>query len=762
MEAGAVEEAASSAPTDGTHERRASSTSSGASEATAPLRGTKATAPSGHASTIVAGAERLELIFRHLKYTVSLKKSVQKKEGIKEKAILNDITAMFKPGRLTAVMGSSGAGKTTLLTVLAGNTQKGRIEGDLVVNGEPYTGRMLKEISGFVFQDDVLLPTMTVREAIAMSALLRIPKSVDREERARRVDDTISILHLDKARNTVVGNPMTKGISGGERKRTAIGMEMVVNPGMIFLDEPTTGLDTFTAFTVILSLSRLAQLGRTVVATIHQPSTEIFNLFDDLLILSRGRVAYYGPTQDAVDYFARQGYPCPEYSNPADYIFMRVLREFGSIEGGEEEEEEEAAAGQEAGQKGKERLKLVEVSDEDAEGGDQGISIRDTTKSLGKEMVTTPNVTSGAVVAASGAAAGTASGAQTIKDRPTPSTEAGQAEARRSLARHSKNQQQVCDERIESLLAAWLASPEYAQLERDCADPSQGGVAVGMLRKRAPLWTQFKYLFKRAGLNFVRNRQLIIARLCQSIFLGVIVGLVFLDTNQYSVSIQIRNKSGALFFIATNTFFAASTQILSIFGLEKPVFYREYQGGYYTVAAYYISKTLIEVPGQIIGPFLLVIICYYMVGLNPPFSAYLLVATLAALGALCGNAYGTLIVSLIDDLNIALTVAPIAILPLLVVSGFFAAAIPGFLNWLKYISPIYYAFSGMIQTEFSRTFPNCDATRENCNGSRAIAELNFSDTFPPGVNIVFLITIFAVLWIAGFLALWIGARRKFQ
>jgi ABC-type transport system involved in multi-copper enzyme maturation permease subunit len=156
----------------------------------------------------------------------------------------------------------------------------------------------------------------------------------------------------------------------------------------------------------------------------------------------------------------------------------------------------------------------------------------------------------------------------------------------------------------------------------------------------------------------------------------------------------------------------------------------------------------------------MVIICYYMIGLNPPFSDYLLVATLAAFSALCGNTYGTLIVACVDDLGIALTIAPLCILPLLVVSGIFVAALPVYINWLKYISPIYYAFSGMIQTEFSRTFPNCDPTAEVCNGSRAIEELNFAATFPPGVDIVFLATIFAVLWVLGFIALYIGAKRK--
>ena len=145
-----------------------------------------------------------------------------KKKDSVEKPILDDITGIFRPGRLTAVMGASGAGKTTLLSVLAGNVEGGTISGSIQINGEDFSepGKMQK-ISGFVFQDDILLPTMTVREAIKMSALLRLPKEVSEEERMKRVEDIVKVLHLKRAQNTKVGDPIKKGISGGERKRTS-------------------------------------------------------------------------------------------------------------------------------------------------------------------------------------------------------------------------------------------------------------------------------------------------------------------------------------------------------------------------------------------------------------------------------------------------------------------------------------------------------------------------------------------------------------
>lgn len=648
-------------------------------------------------------SQELEVSFKNLTFAVPVKKKYQQPGCGKTKVILDSLTGLFRPRRMTAIMGSSGAGKTSLLSVLAGNTSKGTIEGTIMVNGQPSSGHMLKEVSGFVFQDDLLLPTMTVQEVISMSALLRLPKTISSKERKDRIAEVISLLRLEKVSKTIVGSPLTKGISGGERKRTAIAMEMVINPGMLFLDEPTSGLDTFTAFTVMLSLSNLARQGRTIVATIHQPSTEIFNLFDDLIFLSRGRIAYYGPAQKSVEYFARQGYPCPQYSNPPDFYFMRVLREFGTVD------------------------ETLEGESLDAQ--DHEATAEDDSSELG--------------------AAGTGQVEATMRSNQT-------TEPNEPL----QSAQDFCNQRIEHLLSAWLASPESATVLEIIKNSERRGITAGALKKQAPIYRQFFFILKRSGRNLIRNRTLVASRLFQAIFLGVLIGLTFLDTNQYSVPVQIRSKSGALYFIAVNVFFSSSTQVLSIFAVEKQVFYREYSSGYYSIIAYYLGKTIIEIPGQIVGPFLLLIICYYMIGLNPPFSDYLLVATLASLGAVCGNAYGTFVACIFDEVSIALTVAPLFILPLVLVSGIFVSALPSYLNWLKYISPIYYSFSGMLQTEFSRDFPNCDSSQQKCEGSFAYQELNFETTFPPGVDIVFLVTIYIVLWAMGFVTLYWGSQRK--
>eukprot|EP00741_Cyanophora_paradoxa_P002580 tig00000605_g2503.t1 len=269
----------------------------------------------------LAVASPIQVVFKDVRYSVKVAQRGVK--GRVEKQILRGCTGVLQPGRLCGILGSSGAGKTTLLNLLAG--QVDFAAGSVLLNGEPVTPSFMRRVSGFVFQDDVILETMTVREALAMSAQLRLPPEMSPAGRRARVDEILSVLHLEHAADTIVGSSTNKGISGGERKRAACGMEMIVNPGILFLDEPTSGLDTFTATSIMETLKGLAASGRTIAATLHQPSSEIFHMFDDLMIMAHGRILYFGPAAESVPHFAALGYPCPTYTNPADHFFMRLL-----------------------------------------------------------------------------------------------------------------------------------------------------------------------------------------------------------------------------------------------------------------------------------------------------------------------------------------------------------------------------------------------------------------------------------------------------
>lgn len=165
---------------------------------------------------------------------------------------------------------------------------------------------------------------MTVRECLEFAAKLKLKGT--HQQQMDRVDEIIKELRLNKCQNTKIGGPLIKGVSGGERKRTSIGVELITDPQLIFLDEPTTGLDSFTATSVIETLRELATSGRTVISTIHQPNSDIYEIFDRLMLLAQGRIIYFNEARLAVDYFATLGdqYRCPELSNPADH-FMSIM-----------------------------------------------------------------------------------------------------------------------------------------------------------------------------------------------------------------------------------------------------------------------------------------------------------------------------------------------------------------------------------------------------------------------------------------------------
>ena len=269
--------------------------------------------------------ETLDLVFKNLSYKVKdeSESKIQKKE-IKI-TILDDLTGYFIHGRLTGIMGPSGAGKTSLMEVISNQSKSGEVQGNFYLNGNEVDIEIIKKISGFVFQDDIILRTMTVSEALYMSALLKLPESISNEDKMKIVNEMISILHLEKCKDTIVGDSTLKGISGGERKRLSVGMEMIMNPSIIFLDEPTSGLDTYTAYSLVKSLKNLTLEGRTVVATIHQPSSDILRLFDDIILLNHGKIVFQGEVNNIVNYFDNIGYKCPEYTNPSDFIFMNIL-----------------------------------------------------------------------------------------------------------------------------------------------------------------------------------------------------------------------------------------------------------------------------------------------------------------------------------------------------------------------------------------------------------------------------------------------------
>ncbi|VAI01859.1 unnamed protein product [Triticum turgidum subsp. durum] len=239
----------------------------------------------------------LTISFQDVNYYVDTPAEMREHGYMKRKLqLLHNITGAFQPGVLSALMGVTGAGKTTLLDVLAGRKTGGVIEGDIRIGGYPKIQQTFARISGYCEQTDVHSPQITVGESVAYSAWLRLPPEIDSKTRNEFVNEVLETIELDEIRDSLVGVPGVNGLSTEQRKRLTIAVELVSNPSIIFMDEPTSGLDARAAAIVMRAVKNVADTGRTVVCTIHQPSIDIFEAFDELMLMKRGgELIYAGP-----------------------------------------------------------------------------------------------------------------------------------------------------------------------------------------------------------------------------------------------------------------------------------------------------------------------------------------------------------------------------------------------------------------------------------------------------------------------------------
>ncbi|KAJ7553408.1 hypothetical protein O6H91_06G097000 [Diphasiastrum complanatum] len=270
----------------------------------------------------------LSIAFDHINYYVDMPPEMKKQGEEQDRLqLLRDVSGAFRPGVLTALVGVSGAGKTTLMDVLAGRKTGGYIEGTISVSGFPKRQETFARIAGYCEQNDIHSPQVTVYESLVFSAWLRLPREVDKRTREMFVEEVMELVELNALRDGIVGLPGVTGLSTEQRKRLTIAVELVANPSIIFMDEPTSGLDARAAAIVMRTVRNTVDTGRTVVCTIHQPSIDIFEAFDELLLMKRGgQVIYAGSlgkrSHKLVEYFqAVDGVPAIEEGyNPATWM----------------------------------------------------------------------------------------------------------------------------------------------------------------------------------------------------------------------------------------------------------------------------------------------------------------------------------------------------------------------------------------------------------------------------------------------------------
>uniref|UniRef100_A0A7N0RHT9 ABC transporter domain-containing protein n=1 Tax=Kalanchoe fedtschenkoi TaxID=63787 RepID=A0A7N0RHT9_KALFE len=251
-------------------------------------------------------------------------------DGSKSKWLLNGSSGVAEPGRIMAIMGPSGSGKSTLLDALSG-----RLGSNVVMSGNVLLNGKKKRLDyggvAYVTQEESLLGTLTVRETLTYSANLRFPPTMTKQGIDAAIDAAIKEMGLQDCANRLIGNWHLRGISGGEKRRLSITLEILTRPNLLFLDEPTSGLDSASAFFVVQTLRNISRQGRTVICSIHQPSGQVFALFDDLYLLSSGQTVYFGEASSAKEFFTEAGFPCPSKRNPSDHFLRCINSDFDAV-----------------------------------------------------------------------------------------------------------------------------------------------------------------------------------------------------------------------------------------------------------------------------------------------------------------------------------------------------------------------------------------------------------------------------------------------
>ncbi|XP_047513165.1 ATP-binding cassette sub-family G member 1-like [Pieris napi] len=253
----------------------------------------------------------VHILFEDVCYTVSSKKG--------ERRILHNVSGEFRSGELTCILGPSGAGKSTLLNILAGYTSNG-VNGRISVNGQARDMRVFKKLSSYIMQDDLLQPRLTVGESMKIAADLKLGKELGDAEKELIVEEILQTIGLWQHRDT-----MSQHLSGGQSKRLSVALELVNNPPIMFLDEPTTGLDVVSIRQLVVLLRLLSRQGRTIICTVHQPSASLFTLFDRVYVLSRGLCCYQGASPLLVPFLTEIGHICPVTHNPADFVLETLV-----------------------------------------------------------------------------------------------------------------------------------------------------------------------------------------------------------------------------------------------------------------------------------------------------------------------------------------------------------------------------------------------------------------------------------------------------
>lgn len=598
--------------------------------------------------------------FKGVNYGVKVRgKSLKSCCGAKEtQFVVKDVSGLFGPG-INAILGPTGSGKSSLLDILAGRKNSEGLSGEVLVNGFKQPTNY-KCMIGYVIQDDMVMGMLTVRENVEFSAALRLPSGTTEQRRKEKVDEIISDLGLSKCANTKIGTEFQRGVSGGERKRTSVAMELVTSPSVLFLDEPTTGLDAYTAHSVMLLLKRLSRRGMTVIMSIHQPRYSIFKLFDTLMLMSHGQCIFFGPAKDGLEHFQTGNYFCEDHDNPSDF-FLDVLS--GCIP------------------------PVIPLSNNCLH--DDNHVNADNGQLVSKELE--------------------ADGFLQTSEGKDCSQEI--VESLVDLYRSSKWHQKMDLELTTIHEKSNAAAGETVAAAADVLRLSKVSYPTSVAK-------QFAVVSSRTWHNMIRNRHALLTQMCSALILGLIVGSIYFRVG-ISCASGIDNRIGAFFFIVMNYVFGNMSAV-DIFIKERAIFIHETVSGYYRVSSYFFAKLFCDIMPQRVFPIVLfAVITYFMIGFQMAAEKFMFYLLNIILTSLSGAAVALLFSASTRQHTIGTILTALVWVSMMIFSGRMVnvETIPRWLQWLKWFSIFRYSMNAFMVNEL-KDLGNCtlssNATLHKC------------------------------------------------
>lgn len=652
----------------------------------------------------------VDIAFSDLKYTVA--------EGRKkrQKTILKSVSGRLRSGELTAIMGPSGAGKSTLLNILTGYKTSG-MEGSITINGFERNLSHFRKLSCYIMQDNQLHGNLTVEEAMKVATSLKLSSDLSMKHKEEVIQEILETLGLQDHKKTLTSN-----LSGGQKKRLSIALELVNNPPIMFFDEPTSGLDSSSCFQCISLLKSLSCGGRTIICTIHQPSARLFEMFDHLYTLAEGQCVYQGSIQQLVPFLGTLGLVCPSYHNPASFLIEVSCGEYGDNV--------------------KKLVNAIGNGKYDVQNGKSFPNQDVNAEQLNNQTVNdTPK--NGDIVKYSNDKA-KETDVSILIESPENGATKKENEANEKLNKKEKKE--------------FEKQQKKEQKEKDKeskANQSLLKTQSGVKRRYATSeFTQMWIVLKRALLFSRRDWTLMYLRLFAHILVGFLIGALYYDIGNDGA--KVLSNLGFLFFNMLFLMYTSMTITILSFPLEMPVLVKEHFNRWYSLRAYYLAITISDIPFQAIFCVMYASIVYWLTSQPMEMFRFGMFISACLLISFVAQSVG-LVVGAAMNVQNGVFLAPVMSVPFLLFSGFFVSfdAIPVYLRWITYLSYIRYGFEGTAIATYGYNRTKLECFQQYChfrNPNTTLRELDMVDS-KFELDIIALIIIFLVLRIAAFIFL---------